>query len=123
RLSSRVQRRFSAQSARLPPTLEKLNRLLSTIDDIFGNSPPDVRDIRLLRALMRIIDGRDSRLVAREFRLKGQDLGDLAQKVQQDDLPALLPYDELASPTELNRRRLGIGKSCWAFWRRNDSKN
>jgi hypothetical protein len=37
-------------------------------------------------------------------------MDDLAQKAQQEDLPGLLPYDELTSPTELTRRRLGIAQ-------------
>jgi len=34
----------------------------------------------------------------------------LAAKIAKDDLPAILPYSELTSPTELNRRRLGIAQ-------------
>lgn len=90
--------------------MEKLNQLLSTIDDVFRETPADIREIRFLRALKRLVDGEDSRLVASELKLKRQGLDDLAQRVKQDDLLAILPYDELTSPTELNHRRLGIAQ-------------
>jgi hypothetical protein len=89
--------------------LERLNRLLSTIDDIFRTGV-DIREVRLLRALKRVLDGEDSRLVAIDLKLKRQGLNNLAEKVRRDDLPGLLPYDDLTAPAELNRRRLGIAQ-------------
>ena len=90
--------------------MEKLNQLLATLDDIFPKNPPDIREIRLLRAVKRIIDSEDSRLVASELKLKKQGLDDLAEKIRRADLNALLAYDELTAATELNRRRLGIAQ-------------
>jgi hypothetical protein len=91
--------------------LEPFERLVRSLSDIFKEAPTDLRDVRKILAVKRVLDGEAAEVVAADCRLQRRSVEQLVGATRERGLAGIIPeYDELTSPEELARRRRGIAQ-------------
>jgi len=92
-------------------SLRDIERLASTLEDIFAGTPlPRTREVRQAFAVARVLRGESLGTVAADFRLQRRGVGILVDRVRAEGLAGLTPYTEQATGDALNKRRQGIGQ-------------
>lgn len=90
--------------------MRNFERLTRTLEDIFRDAPAEVREVRQIFAIKRILGGAAVDPVCGELRLQRRTIEHLARKVRTQGLVALAPFKELTTSQLLAQRRLGIAQ-------------
>jgi hypothetical protein len=85
-------------------------RLAGLLAGIFGSQVVRDRDVRLVFAVKRVLDGEPADLVSAQLRIARRSLEPLAERVASGGLAAFVPFAERTTPDELRRRRIGIAQ-------------
>ncbi len=91
--------------------MRDFQRLAHALHDLFPEvSNANVREIRRIFAVERILGGDEPKAICRSFRLQQRGVERLVTQARQQGLEGLTPYAEGTSPAELAKRRQGIAQ-------------
>ncbi len=90
--------------------MREFERLAQSVQDILQGSLPDVREVRQVFAIKRILDGEPGHQVCVELRLQRRGVEDLAANVRIRGLAGFVPHAERTTEPALARYRLGIAQ-------------
>lgn len=90
--------------------MREFERLADTLRDILQDRFPDVREVRQVFAINRILNGEPTDRVCAELRLQRRGIEDLVGRIGAQGLAGLVPLAERTTEALLTRYRLGIAQ-------------
>lgn len=90
--------------------MRNFERLARTLDDIFRGFPAEVREVRQVFAVRRILTGEAIDSVCTDLRLQRRGIDTLVNQVRGQGLAGFVPYEGRTTGPILAQRRLGIAQ-------------
>lgn len=90
--------------------MRDFERLARTLEDIFGEPPERVREVRQIFAVKRILDGEAIDSVCTSLRLQRRGIDRLVEQVRGQGLAGFVPFEQRTTDQLLADRRLGIAQ-------------